>query len=125
MLSAADVIGIQDEVTRVRVDDSLVNYALAIVNRTRESAYLSLGVSPRGGIMLYRAAQGMAFLDSRDFATPDDFKPLAVPVFAPPRRGQRALLVYVEKIAAGGRDPARDRGRRPCAGIAVQVSCEE
>jgi MoxR-like ATPase len=82
VLSAADVIGIQDEVTRVRVDDSLVEYALAMVNRTRESAYLSLGVSPRGGIMLYRAAQGMAFLDSRTFATPDDFKTLAVHVFA-------------------------------------------
>ena len=82
VLSAADVIGTQDEVTRVRVDDSLVEYAMAMVNRTRESAYLSLGVSPRGGIMLYRAAQGMAFLDSRTFATPDDFKTLAVHVFA-------------------------------------------
>ena len=82
VLTAADVIGIQDEVTRVRVDDALVEYAMAMVSRTRESAYLSLGVSPRGGIMLYRAAQGMAFLDSRTFATPDDFKKLAVHVFA-------------------------------------------
>jgi MoxR-like ATPase len=55
---------------------------MAMVNHTRESPYLSLGVSPRGGIMLFRAAQGMAFLDSRTFATPDDFKALAVNVFA-------------------------------------------
>ena len=82
VLTAADVIGIQDEVTRVRVDDALVEYTMAIVSRTRESAYLSLGVSPRGGIMLYRAAQGQAFLDGRTFATPDDFKALAVHVFA-------------------------------------------
>ncbi len=82
VLSSADVIAIQDEVTRVRVEDVLVEYAMAIVGRTRESAYLSLGVSPRGGIMLYRAAQAMAFLDSRAFATPDDFKSLAVHVFA-------------------------------------------
>jgi MoxR-like ATPase len=55
---------------------------LEIVRRTRESEYLSLGVSPRGAQALYRAAQAMAFLDGRSFCTPEDFKPLAVPVFA-------------------------------------------
>jgi MoxR-like ATPase len=82
VLTAADVIAIQDEVTHVRVEDALVAYALAIVERTRESTFLSLGVSPRGGIMLYRAAQAAAFLDGRSFATPDDIKSLAVHVFA-------------------------------------------
>ena len=82
VLSAADVIGIQDEVTRVRVDDSLVEYAMAMVQ-----SHARIGVSIAGRLaarrlMLYRAAQGMAFLDSRTFATPDDFKTLAVHVFA-------------------------------------------
>src|SRR6266849_9422197 len=76
--TAADVIAMQDEVTRVKVDDSLVDYALEIVRRTRDSDSLSLGVSPRGSIMLYRAAQAMAFLDGRMFATPADFKSLVV-----------------------------------------------
>jgi MoxR-like ATPase len=67
---------------QVRVDDSLVNYTLEIVRKTRESEFLSLGVSPRGSQMLYRAAQAMAFLDGRNFCTPEDFKPLVVPVFA-------------------------------------------
>jgi MoxR-like ATPase len=80
--TAADVIAMQEEVTRVKVDDSLVDYALEIVRRTRESDSLSLGVSPRGSIMLYRAAQAMAFLDGRMFATPADFKSLVVPVFS-------------------------------------------
>jgi MoxR-like ATPase len=66
----------------VRVDASLVDYALAIVAKTRDSDHLSLGVSPRGSQMLYRAAQAMAFLDGRDFCIPEDFKPLVVPVFA-------------------------------------------
>ena len=66
----------------VRVDDSLVNYALEIVRRTRESEFLSLGVSPRGSQALYRAAQAMAFLEGRTFCTPEDIKPLVVPVFA-------------------------------------------
>lgn len=82
VLTGDEVVAIQDEVTRVRVDDSLIEYALNIVNRTRESAYLSLGVSPRGSLMLYRAAQSLAYVDGRDFATPEDFKVLAVPVFA-------------------------------------------
>jgi MoxR-like ATPase len=81
-LSAADVLAIQKEVTQVQVDESLVNYALEMVRRTRESEYLSLGVSPRGALALYRAAQAMAYLDGRNFCIPEDFKPLAVPVFA-------------------------------------------
>jgi MoxR-like ATPase len=81
-LTGADVLALQDEVTQVIVDDSLVDYALEIVRRTRESDYLSLGVSPRGSLMLFRATQALAFLSGRRFATPDDFKTLAIPVFA-------------------------------------------
>ena len=80
--TGADVLAMQEETTRVKVDDSLVDYALEIVHRTRESVALSLGVSPRGSLMLYRAAQAMAYLDGRMFATPEDFKSLAVPVFS-------------------------------------------
>jgi MoxR-like ATPase len=82
VLTGADVLEMQQVVTHVRVDDSLVSYALAIVRKTRESEFLSLGVSPRGSQMLYRAAQAMAFLEGRNFCIPEDFKPLAVPVFA-------------------------------------------
>jgi MoxR-like ATPase len=64
------------------VDESLITYLLNIVTKTRESEYLSLGVSPRGSQMLYRAAQAMAFLEGRDYCTPEDFKPLVVSVFA-------------------------------------------
>jgi MoxR-like ATPase len=82
VLSGSDVLEMQQAVTKIRVDDSLVQYALGIVRKTRESEHLSLGVSPRGSQMLYRAAQAMAFLQGRSFCTPDDFKPLIVPVFA-------------------------------------------
>ena len=82
VMSAADVTSVQEEVTNVRVDDALTDYALQIVRCTRESESLALGVSPRGALMLYRAAQAMAYLDARNFCTPEDFKTLAVPVFA-------------------------------------------
>jgi MoxR-like ATPase len=82
VLTGADVLEMQQAVTKVRVDDTLVSYALAIVRKTRESEFLSLGVSPRGSQMLYRAAQAMAFLEGRTYCTPEDIKPLVVPVFA-------------------------------------------
>ncbi|HEY1938548.1 MAG TPA: MoxR family ATPase [Candidatus Angelobacter sp.] len=80
--SGADIIAMQDEVTQVKVDDSLVDYALQIIKKTREIETLSLGVSPRGSLMLYRAAQAMAYLEGRRFAVPADFKQLVVPVFS-------------------------------------------
>jgi MoxR-like ATPase len=81
VLTGVDVLEMQAAVSQVRVDDSLVNYTLQIVRKTRESEHLTLGVSPRGAQMLYRAAQAIAFLEGRTFCTPEDFKPLAVPVF--------------------------------------------
>jgi len=82
VLSSAEVNELQQAIAQVRVDESLVQYALTIVRKTRESEHLSLGVSPRGSQMLYRAAQASAFLGGRNFSTPEDFKPLVVPVFA-------------------------------------------
>jgi MoxR-like ATPase len=77
-----DVLAMQEAVTHVKVDSTLQDYALEIVNRTRKSDQLALGVSPRGTLMLQRAAQARAFLDGRDYCLPDDFKQLAVSVFA-------------------------------------------
>ena len=82
VLTGADVLEMQQAVKQIRVDESLVSYALEIVRHTRENEFLSLGVSPRGSQALYRAAQAMAFLEGRTFCTPEDIKPLVVPVFA-------------------------------------------
>lgn len=81
-MEAADVVALQHAVERVRVEESLLDYALEIVERTRQTEQLSLGVSTRGALMLHRAAQARAFLQGRDFCLPDDFKQLVVPVFA-------------------------------------------
>ena len=82
VLTGAEMLEMQAAANQVRVDDSLVTYTLQIVRKTRASEHLTLGVSPRGAQMLYRAAQAMAFLEGRTFCTPEDFKPLAVPAFA-------------------------------------------
>jgi MoxR-like ATPase len=82
LMDAPDVIAMQESVSRVKVDESLLDYALDIVERTRHTEQLSLGVSPRGAVMLHRAAQARALLEGRDYCLPDDFKRLIVPVFA-------------------------------------------
>ena len=82
VMTAEEVLRMQEEVRRVRVDDALMDYALAIAQHTRANEHLSLGVSPRGTLMLYRAAQARAFLEGRDFCVPDDIKQLVIPVFA-------------------------------------------
>ncbi len=82
VLGAEEVLDLQLRVARVRVDDAIVDYMLAIVEKTRKHEALSLGVSPRGAQALYRAAQALALLEGRDYAIPDDVKRLAVPIFA-------------------------------------------
>jgi MoxR-like ATPase len=81
-LVAEDILRLQDAAHAVLVEDAVVDYILAIVEQTRHHESLALGVSPRGAQALYRAVQALALLEGRDYATPDDAKRLAVPVFA-------------------------------------------
>ncbi len=82
MISAEEVVRLQDAIHRVRVEESLVDYMLAIVDRTRNHESLVLGVSPRAAQALFRAVQALALVEGREFAVPDDVKRLAVPTFA-------------------------------------------
>lgn len=82
VLTAADVIRLQAGVREVQVDDAIAEYLLDIAHLTRRSEELHVGVSTRGALTHYRAAQGMAFVSGRDFVIPDDVKTLAVPVLA-------------------------------------------
>ena len=82
LMGNEEVSEIQEAVRQVKVDEALMNYGLQIAERTRQHEYLSLGVSPRGTMGLYRAAQSLAMLEGREYCIVDDFKRLAVPVFA-------------------------------------------
>ena len=82
LMDAADVLAMQEAVSQVKVEETLLDYAIEIIDRTRGTEQLMLGVSPRGAVMLHRAAQARAFLEGRDYCLPDDFKRLIVPVFA-------------------------------------------
>ena len=62
--------------------DALVDYLMSIVAATRDSEMLDLGVSPRGSLALFRAAQALALTEERVYCIPDDIKRLVLPVFA-------------------------------------------
>ena len=99
VLSAVQVLALQDAADRVRADESVLDYLMALVAATRATPLLSLGVSPRGSLALLRAARARALADGRDFLLPDDVKALAVPALA-----HRVIA----RAAAGGPPGAMD-----------------
>ncbi|MDY6843039.1 MAG: MoxR family ATPase [Thermodesulfobacteriota bacterium] len=82
VITVEEVLDIQRVVENIHVDTSLLDYIIAIVNMTRNSDIIGLGISPRGAIFLKRAAQAYAIIEGRDYCTPDDIKFLAPFVFS-------------------------------------------
>ena len=82
ILSVGDVLALQAHVDEVAIDESLQDYIIAVADHTRRSKWLELGVSPRGTLALQRAAKASALVAGRRYCTPDDVKPLVIPVFA-------------------------------------------
>lgn len=82
VMHGEDVLRLQHEVREVSVDDALVDYLIRIVRATRQSELLDLGVSPRGSLALYHAAQAMAYVEGRHYVIADDIKRLVIPTFA-------------------------------------------
>jgi MoxR-like ATPase len=82
VLSAAEVVRIQDEIRFVHVEQSLRQYILELVTATRTHPSVTLGASPRGSLSLLHASQALAALEGREYVTPDDIKAMAVSVLA-------------------------------------------
>jgi MoxR-like ATPase len=97
VLSRAELRELQNAVREVSVDDAIVSYMLAIVERTRSHEGLALGVSPRGSQALYRSVQAQALLSGRNYALPDDVKLLAPGVL-----GHRVMPARRNLQYAGG-----------------------
>jgi MoxR-like ATPase len=82
VLGVKDVLALQARVRTVRVDASLADYVLDLVEATRKHPDVTLGASTRAGLALYRATQALALLEGRDYAVPDDVKRLASAVLS-------------------------------------------
>src|SRR5690242_12047386 len=95
-----EVLALQEAAERVRAEESVLDYLVALVTATRQSPLLALGVSPRGSLALLRAARARALGDGRDYLIPDDIKELAVSALA-----HRVIVrAGVAGVAAGGMD---------------------
>lgn len=77
VLTGDELVTIQHEVRHIRVEPTVARYIVEIVNQTRHEPRLKLGVSPRGSLMLFRAAQASAFAKGRNYVLPDDVQELA------------------------------------------------
>jgi len=79
VLDPTELVFLQEQSRKVDIDDSIVDYMIRIVNRTRDHPEIALGVSPRGTEALFRATQALAMIDGRSYVLPDDVKRLAHP----------------------------------------------
>jgi MoxR-like ATPase len=82
VLGGDELLSLQREVHHIHVEPSVARYLTQIVHETRKDPRLKLGVSPRGSLMLFRAAQAAAFSKGRSFVLPDDIQDLATYVLA-------------------------------------------
>jgi MoxR-like ATPase len=82
VLTTDEMLEMQREVTEVKIDEELLDYIARIVQITRNSPLIELGVSPRGALALRRCAQSKAYLGNRDYCIPDDVKDMIVPALA-------------------------------------------
>lgn len=82
VMTADEIVALQDLVPAVRLDAAVVDYILDIVDATRHHEQLHLGVSPRGALALTQASQAAAVLAGRDYVIPDDVKQLVIAVCA-------------------------------------------
>jgi MoxR-like ATPase len=96
---AHDIAAAVAAVGAVRLADAVVDYAVALVRATRETADLETGASPRAGAMLCLAARARAALEGRDYVIPDDVKALALPALR-----HRVILSPAAEIEGRGAD---------------------
>ncbi|WP_020650358.1 AAA family ATPase [Solimonas variicoloris] len=107
VLTPAQLLGLQDQVRAVRTAPALIDYLLALVQRTRELPGLRQGLSPRAGLALRRAAQAWAFIDGRSGVIPEDVQA----VFA--------AVVGHRLVAAAERDGAATSAAAILAQVAI------
>ena len=78
--TAQDLLGCRSEIREVRVDDSIYNYIVSIIETTRRINAVAIGASPRGSVAMLLCAKTCAAMNGRDFVIPDDVRELAHPI---------------------------------------------
>ncbi|MGH9413270.1 MAG: AAA family ATPase [Terriglobales bacterium] len=109
VIGQAEIAQLQSSAEAVQVSDDVVDYEMALVEATRHHAALELGVSPRGMLMLHRAARAWALLDGRNYCVPNDIKRLLLPA-------------CVHRVVLRGR--AADRGAETAAQVLQEIGAQ-
>ncbi|WP_130807540.1 AAA family ATPase [Senegalia massiliensis] len=82
VLTLNDIARMQREVIDIFVSEEIEDMIIKLVNNTRNHSEIKLGISPRGSLLIYKAAKAFAYINGRDFVLPDDIKKLYLPVFS-------------------------------------------
>ena len=82
VMTAEEVLGLQQQVDAVKVDEALLDYVIALAAATRDNDDLQVGVSPRGSLAIAQAARASAVLHGRDYCVPEDIVSNVMPVCA-------------------------------------------
>jgi MoxR-like ATPase len=77
VFSKADLLKIQELISKIKIEDALMKYIATITHNTRNHAKLYLGASPRASLAMAKSAKAMAAIRGRDFITPDDIQSVA------------------------------------------------
>jgi len=91
--TATDILRMQKEVLDVHIDQSVLEYIVAVTRMTRTNRSLLLGASPRATLSLGRAARAYAYIKGRDYCLPDDIMELAAPVLS-----HRVIISHEAKL---------------------------
>ena len=118
VITCDQIMQLRQAVRQVKVDESIYDYLLDLVRATRDCDELHVGVSTRGAICLYRGAQALALINTRDFVIPDDIKQLAAPVLA--HRVIPKGYLHAGRRARGGTVDPSVGGRSTGAGMRIE-----
>ena len=72
VISKEEILESRQAVEKIRIDDKLMEYLIKLVRNSRENPYITLGISPRGGIALVKMAKSTAYINQRDYIIPED-----------------------------------------------------
>lgn len=113
VLSADEILDLQNQVRSVFVHAAMEEYIVRLVRATRENQAIQLGASPRGSLGLYHTAQALAAIRGRAFVLPDDVQELLLPVL-------EHRIITTSHARVRGR-AARDILQEVAAQVAVPV----
>lgn len=95
VVTKEEILEAMSQAAEIHVDESVLQYLISVAQATRDDSRIEAGVSPRGSIALYKAAQAYAAIKGESFVTPEDIKKLALPVF------RKRIIVKTEFLLKG------------------------